>query len=353
VTQAGKYEVLMNYASDEGQGGRGTFDAAGRPLEFTVDSTTGWDMYTNYIAGTVTLSAGAKDLVLKAAELNGSEFIDLKKIKLRRVGDLAVAVGVDTLNTLIPDDAICEGGAVNQTVDIGGWVEGASATWPLEVAQDGNYRVTVYGAAPDGMGGIGRLSFLHTTREFEIVPTGDWGNYTNYDAGIIGLRAGVYDMKVDGAQYNGGWLMNCNKVELEYVGEFNPVTTVSGAETLLPASMCVPAGPGIQNEWFETGGWQRGGLVTWTLNVPEAGDYELFINYGSDSGCGGPGYIKIGEAQTDMNIEPTGGWSTYQELSFGTFSLPAGETTLTVEAAPEAQDWYMNLVYVRLVSANG
>ena len=341
VEEAGRYEVEMTFTA-EGNA-RGMLTGFGRDVEFNLDGGS----HTT-VVGDIVLNAGNRTLRIEPLELGGNYFINLERVTLTRTGDPAVRVEGD-VTVLRHTDAVVAGGAGIQSDDIGGWVQGASATWPLDVQRAGNYAVTVYAAAPDGMGGIVGMNFIHMLHPFEVVPTGDWGNYAPNDAGIIGLRQGAYDLMLQGIEYNDNWMMNLHQIVLTYVGDFGPILVVDG-ETTLPVSGAVTIGGAVvENNWRNVGGWRRGYGVEFTLDVVNGGDFDIYLNHAGGGGTGGPGILEVNGTEIPIYIEDTGDWGNYQENNYGVISLAPGTQTIRILSTDESQEWFMNLEHIRLV----
>ena len=341
VEEAGRYEVEITYTTQGGA--RGVLTGFGRDFEFGL-----YDGTHTRVVGDIVLNAGNRTLRIEPVDFDGNNFMNLENIVLNRVGAPAVRIYADR-TVLLPADAMVAGGAVIQSNDIGGWVQGASAAWPLEVARTGNYAVTVYAAAPDNMGGIVGMNFLNMTHAFEVPATGSWDNYQPIDAGIIGLREGTYDMLLQGLVYNYNWMMNLHQIVLTYVGEFGPTLTVDGETTLPVAGAITLGGAIVENNWQNVGGWRRGYGVEFSLYVVEGGEFDIYMYHAGGGGTGGQGLLYVSGTEIDIYIQDTGDWGRYEENNYGVITLDAGVQTIRIMSIPESNEWFMNLSNIRLV----
>ncbi|MDX1947879.1 MAG: c-type cytochrome [Pirellulaceae bacterium] len=87
VAAAGKYRLVLDYACDQNAGGKLRVSVAGQTLTAAVPSTGSWDDYRPLDLGTITLPAGACELVVQSEGPIKSALIDLRGVRLVPVKD--------------------------------------------------------------------------------------------------------------------------------------------------------------------------------------------------------------------------------------------------------------------------
>jgi hypothetical protein len=100
------------------------------------------------------------------------------------------------------------------------------------------------------------------------------------------------------------------------------------------------------------GGWHGENTVVFHVEVEEAGDYAVTLNYSKQASDGDRADLKItaGGESFAAPLPPTGSdWSNYVEHEFCTLPFPAGKTTITIESTrPRGGSYVMNLRSVTL-----
>ena len=98
---------------------------------------------------------------------------------------------------------------------------------------------------------------------------------------------------------------------------------------------------------YAIGYTQEGEWLEYTVNVAEAGEVDLTVNYATTSENAGFKLYIDGEAATDDIILPQGSdWETYSTFEAGKVNLPAGEHVLKLEIVGN----YVNLDYLEFCS---
>jgi hypothetical protein len=115
--------------------------------------------------------------------------------------------------------------------------------------------------------------------------------------------------------------------------------TVSASEDLVlaaaKAKLVSGGGEGIRIENGENVGWwsSKGDIVSWKLQVAEAGEYIIKVNYSVD-----PEFaqavvkVTVGDSSLDWTVASTGAWGKYVDFEVGSVTLPAGAQTLAMQA---------------------
>src|SRR5439155_3181331 len=72
----------------------------------------------------------------------------------------------------------------------------------------------------------------------------------------------------------------------------------------------------------------------WTVQVPKAGKYEVWIDYACDNGNAGTSFaIDADAGSVTATVAGTGNWDTYRKIKIGTLTLAAGDQRLTMRPA--------------------
>lgn len=125
------------------------------------------------------------------------------------------------------------------------------------------------------------------------------------------------------------YLQNNGTVRKKFAGNSPRVIKQHQAEDIiLPADSASIYGPSVvfEQKYGNLGFWQheqdRG---VWELDIAEAGQYELWINWALASGnTGGSLKIEIGDNVVVTQVEQTGSWDTYRMKRLGKVDLKAG-----------------------------
>ena len=155
-----------------------------------------------------------------------------------------------------------------------------------------------------------------------LTSTGGWGTYTGNATFTVSLT-GSNTIRLTGGR---------NGFNVAYI----VVTAASSpAQTIHIEAEAYAAMSGIQTEacgdeggtqdvgYTDTGDW-----LDYTVDVAAAGTYRLNLRASSPYG-GGLVYVQSGGVTlTQIAVENTGGWQTYQTFSGGTFQLAAGRQTI-------------------------
>ncbi len=128
-------------------------------------------------------------------------------------------------------------------------------------------------------------------------------------------------------------------------------------EFILPASEATLVGDKVQLESLNgppsVGFWvDQSNTVNWTINVPQAGDYQVRLDYACDDGSQGTLY-SVKALGTDSKVSNivngTGGWSDFKTITLdGRLSLTAGKQTICVEPIIMPRGAVMNLRSITL-----
>ena len=160
----------------------------------------------------------------------------------------------------------------------------------------------------------------------------------------------------------------CSVIEVEIAGvpEPMPYRTGPGADgsfTLGPR-LATLVGPGLCIERRGKGGTRNdpqenlgcwsdlGATVAWDLAVPPAGagTYEVRAEVACDDASAGAGIrLEASASVCEPTVKGTGGWGEFREEVWGTITLAAGATRITLVATSKPGEAVVNLRGVRLI----
>ena len=87
IQRSGKYRIYMTYACEPNSAGnRYVFSVQGQSITGIIDSTGGWDKYGGKTIGTVELTAGTSEIVMRSDGPIRGALCDLKVIRLIPAG---------------------------------------------------------------------------------------------------------------------------------------------------------------------------------------------------------------------------------------------------------------------------
>jgi hypothetical protein len=348
----GVYRVSIEYARHQG-GEVGLRMTGGDMGELTAELPgTNGQLQTLTLGYMSMLSSGSDPypFTLTPTSFYNGEFAEFTAVILEWVDNLDLYTVVDGGTTILVHTAAELIGEIrDEGSNLGFWCAHSVASWPLSVRQEGVYRVTLYTASPNNFGGIGLITTVHDRllMYMEVPYTGDWGNYQKIDIGTITLREGEYYFRFQGYRLNQGHFLNVRHIELELVEE-PAVFPILLDEVIVPVANAALEGQLPENDWLNIGHFRPNMGVSYHLDVAEAGSYEIVLSYTSPYGS--TGYLWVNGAQSNFDVEATGGWGNYVELSLGTFNLNAGINVIRFSGNPDATDgWFMNHDHIILI----
>jgi alpha-L-fucosidase len=143
----------------------------------------------------------------------------------------------------------------------------------------------------------------------------------------------------------------------EVVQEQEVISPNSDGEFVLPASKATLVGNVVQLESLNgppsVGFWtDPSNTVNWTINVPQAGDYQVRLDYACEDGSQGTVYsVKVlgTDSKVSNIVNGTGSWSDFKTITLdGRLSLPSGKQTICVEPSIMPHGAVMNLRSITL-----
>ena len=131
-------------------------------------------------------------------------------------------------------------------------------------------------------------------------------------------------------------------------------TQAADGSITLPASEASLSGPQIrlEGEPAHVGFWMNTeAKVSWPLEVPSAGTWDVELTYAADPAEGG-GVVGVqtpSASPLEFELSLTKGWRDFRVDKAGSITLPAGATTLTVSTIKKPRIAALNLRSVRLI----
>jgi hypothetical protein len=121
----------------------------------------------------------------------------------------------------------------------------------------------------------------------------------------------------------------------------------------LTAVNCAIHGPSLvfEQQYTNLGDWSSpDDRAVWTVVVPRAGRYEVWLDYACDNGAAGNTFvIQSGNAKLTGQVVGTRKWDAYRQVQVGTLSLQAGERPVTMRSEGAIKGALLDLRAIRLV----
>ena len=130
------------------------------------------------------------------------------------------------------------------------------------------------------------------------------------------------------------------------------VTATKSGTIELSANRCRIYGDQIRFEkkYDNVGFWgSPNDRVTWTLEVPKQGRYEVWIHYACPDGIAGNEFhFTCGDQTLSGTVQTTGTWDKYQEFKVGTIQFPQARLSASLAADPKLRRFLFDLKQVVL-----
>ncbi|MCI0460149.1 MAG: FG-GAP-like repeat-containing protein [Gemmataceae bacterium] len=127
----------------------------------------------------------------------------------------------------------------------------------------------------------------------------------------------------------------------------------SGGALLLTAANCEIYGPSLvlEKQYGNLGYWSSpDDHAVWTVEVPRAGRYFVWMDYACDQGAAGNRFeLRAGSEVVSHKVRPTGNWDTYREVLVDGMHLEAGRQQLVMRSAGAIRGALLDLKSLRLV----
>ncbi|MEM9275093.1 MAG: carbohydrate-binding protein [Cyanobacteria bacterium P01_F01_bin.143] len=251
---------------------------------------------------------------------------------------------------------------IEATSDIGGgfnvgWIdEGEWLTYNVNIPIDGlYYAVARVASRSERSHGLGvSLNGQSTTLNFGA--TGDWQSWGDVVGGAFNLSAGSYNLRLDMESS----LFNLNHIEFkpatsslpstvvrveaeDYNNSFDTTSGNSGGAYRnddVDIESTTDVGGGFNIGYIDEGEW-----LTYDVNIPENGNYQIVARVASRSEQLHQLDVSIdGETRT-INFDATGDWQSWENAIGGVINLTAGSYSLRLDMVSEL----FNINYIDFV----
>jgi|GEM_PF-2314351 len=359
VAEAGSYDIVLRVATPS-NGQSIDVTLGGQTVTAGFDFTGGWQTYQDVIVSNVSLNAGSQELRLdmKSSTFN-LNYIELVPQNTVVVADeTAPTANLDTTvltqqsNSLATanftvtysDDRGVDAATIDAndlTVTAPDGTEIAATLISVNAAGNGTPRTATYAiAAPDGAWNAADAgNYIIALKAGEIADTS--GNVLG--AGTLGsLTINVPDsvvtegaIRIEAEDYKAG-------TNGEEYFDFNPDANLGGAYR--PTEGVDIEATGDIGGGFNVAFIQDGEFLTYDVNVPAAGEYNLVLRVAANADTQSLEVVAGGQTST-ANFDSTGGWQTYTDVVISNVTLTAGAQELRINA--KSNDF--NLNYFELI----
>ncbi len=121
----------------------------------------------------------------------------------------------------------------------------------------------------------------------------------------------------------------------------------------LTAGNCAIYGPSLvfEPQYSNLGDWSSPeDRAVWTVTVPKAGRYEVWLDYACDNGAAVNTFVlQSGDAKLTGQVVGTRKWDAYRQIQVGTLALEAGERPVTMRSEGPIKGALLDLRAIRLV----
>jgi hypothetical protein len=133
------------------------------------------------------------------------------------------------------------------------------------------------------------------------------------------------------------------------------VRSAADGSLKLTAANAAIYGPSLvfEKQYGNLGYWSSpDDRAVWTVAVPRAGRYEVWLDYACDNSAAGSNFlIEAGRAKLTGKVAGTRTWDVYRQMQVGTLLLEAGERTVTMRSDGKINGALIDLRAIRLVPA--
>jgi len=305
VPTAGNYNISYRVASTASTGSIMFKNGSSNLGSVNINATGGWQQWTT-INQTVTLPAGTTEFTIYATtggfNLNWLQFSSIANPVLSKINVTPASTSV---------------------------VQGQSIQFSAQGLDQNNNAIAIPQGAVWSVSGGGTID---ASGKFTSATA---GNFTvSYTSGSIQGTASVTVTPISTCPaFNIG-----NKIEAENWCKMFGVQTETTSDT----------GGGLNVGWIDAGDW-----MSYSINVPVAGNYKISYRVAS---LNGGGNIQFKNGATIINsiaVNATGSWQTWTTIS-QTLSLPAGTNEFTIFASAGGFNFnWLQLESLAVIPVNG
>ncbi len=106
----------------------------------------------------------------------------------------------------------------------------------------------------------------------------------------------------------------------------------------------------FENKYKNLGYWQsENDRALWTLDVPKAGKYDVYLEYACPQGVAGDhALLEVGGQRISWMVPSTGSWDVYQTQRIGSIKLNQGKTQVAIRSDGKIRSALFDLKTIRL-----
>gem|GEM_PF-5106202 len=244
---------------------------------------------------------------------------------------------------------------LSQDLDDGfsvGWIQqGEWLTYDIDVPEDGFYQVV--GRVASDLERDHRLdiSLDGQTTELKFGDTGGWYSWENVAGGGLNLTAGHHSLRLDagssGFNVNYVDLVPTNNIRVEAEDYVNYHDRSSGniGGAYRNDDVDIELSQDFDNG-FSVGWIQQGEWLTYDIDVPEDGVYQVVGRVASDLDRAHRLDVSLDGQTTQLSFGDTGGWYSWEDVAGDGLHLSAGNHSLRLDVGSSG----FNVNYIDLIS---
>ena len=235
--------------------------------------------------------------------------------------------------------------------NIGYIADGEWLTYNVDIPEDGFYQIVtrVASALDDRIHSLDITLDGHTSNVI-FEGTGGWQSWSDFSSGNLHLTAGSHELRLDmnSSGFNINYVdllpLTGSRIEAEnYVNYFDTTSGNSGGAYRnddVDIEATTDIGGGYNVGWIDQGDW-----LTYNVNVPEDGSYQLSARVASDLNLDHSLDITLDGQTHTVNFNNTGGWQSWENVVTGELELHAGVHELRLDIGSSG----FNLNYIDLL----
>ncbi|MEM9271341.1 MAG: carbohydrate-binding protein [Cyanobacteria bacterium P01_F01_bin.143] len=357
VPEDGYYQVVTRVAS--------ALDDRTHSLDITLDGhasnvsfegTGGWQSWSDVSSGNLHLTAGSHELRL---DMNSSGFninyVDLLPLTGSRIEAENYVNYFDTTSGNTGEAYRNDDVDLEVTTDVGGgynvgWIsQGDWLTYNLHVPEDDSYQLSARVASDLNRDHSLDITLDGQTHTVNFNNTGGWQSWENVVTGELELHAGNHELRLDmgSSGFNLNYIdllpVTAIKIEAEDYTNYSDTTTGNSGGAYRNNDVDIEAttdiGGGFNVGWIEEGEW-----LTYDVDVPEDGFYEVRARVASDVETTHSLDVSLDGQTTNLSFSGTGDWQSW-ENAVGGINLTAGSHEMRLDMGSSL----FNINYIELI----
>ena len=251
---------------------------------------------------------------------------------------------------------------IEPTTDVGGgfnvgWIEEREwLTYNVNIPNNGLYYAVARVASKSDRAHRLDISLNGQSTSLNFGATGDWQSWADVIGGVFNLTAGSQTLRLD----MGSRLFNINYIELKPVlgslssnrvriqaEDYNNFFDTTSGNTgrayrndNVDIESTTDIGGGFNVGWIDEGEW-----LTYNVNIPESGSYQIVARIASKSDQLHELDVSLNGETRTVNFDATGDWQSWSDAIGGVINLNAGSQTLRLDMGTDL----FNINYIDLV----